>query len=531
MVLTVAQTSAFFTNANQMAMPAATVAQLANEGISTVSDLVDFDKDSLQQIASNLRRPGGRIPDPDPNAPRGATIPTPPFVFGAKSQMRLGVACNLVRFYETIGRPLTASNISWNPIMSRFGEIWKSIKEKRQEDEPSTPTINKSLPVMKWTEAFSDHLHRCIGVRMIPLAYVIREQTAVPAACPPLEPNQPFSEANGSIEEDLIQRSLHTHGLFKTDNASVYFKLEEATRSTPQADSIAPFQKKKDGRGAFLALLKQYAGEDKWNAIIKKHDNILHTRKWKGQGNFSLESFIQVHRNAFVSMKAAVQHVAFQLPNEHTRVTYILDAIECEDASLQAAMANIKGDTVVGGKRTDFELAAAHLLPEDPVARKRQSTKRPVADISAMDVDEGPPTRGKPSDKRYGIGKTGVHFRYHTPDEYKKLPQEQKAELALWRIKDPITVEQQKKKRAKSQGANKKNIAAQVKAAFASQKKKEEQEESCRDEEKAYIMSLLSNPDDDKKPAAKASASSVAAGGGTNSKVTLSSILKKAANN
>ena len=96
MVLTVAQTTAFFENANQMAIPHATVMQLHNEGITAVDDLAEFDSDSLAQIASNIRRPGGRIPDPTPSAPPGATIPTPPFVFGAKSQMRLEAACDLV---------------------------------------------------------------------------------------------------------------------------------------------------------------------------------------------------------------------------------------------------------------------------------------------------------------------------------------------------------------------------------------------------------------------------------------------------
>ena len=81
-----------------MAIPAATVAQLVDKGISTVNDLVDFDKDSLNQIASNLCRPGGRIPDPDPRAELGATIPILPFVFREKLQMRLEVTCNLVRF-------------------------------------------------------------------------------------------------------------------------------------------------------------------------------------------------------------------------------------------------------------------------------------------------------------------------------------------------------------------------------------------------------------------------------------------------
>jgi hypothetical protein len=95
MVLTAAQTTAFFEGANQMGIPNATVVQLVNEGISEVDDLSEFDRDSLQQVADNLRRPGGRIPDPTAGAAPGATIPTPPFIFGAKSQQRLLAACDI----------------------------------------------------------------------------------------------------------------------------------------------------------------------------------------------------------------------------------------------------------------------------------------------------------------------------------------------------------------------------------------------------------------------------------------------------
>ena len=99
MVLTAAQTAAFFEDADQMGIPHDTVEQLAEEGISTVNDLADFNKDSLEQLANNLRHPGGRVPDPDPGAAPGATIPTPPFAFGAKSQTkRLLVACELVQY-------------------------------------------------------------------------------------------------------------------------------------------------------------------------------------------------------------------------------------------------------------------------------------------------------------------------------------------------------------------------------------------------------------------------------------------------
>jgi hypothetical protein len=54
-----------------MGIPHATVVQLAKEGISSVIDLADFDKESLQQLAGNLRRLG-RVPDPNPAAQPGA---------------------------------------------------------------------------------------------------------------------------------------------------------------------------------------------------------------------------------------------------------------------------------------------------------------------------------------------------------------------------------------------------------------------------------------------------------------------------
>jgi hypothetical protein len=435
MVLTAAQTTAFFEDAAQMGIPHETVIQLQQEGISTVDDLADFDEDSLKQLADNLRRPGGRVPDPDPGAAPGATIPTPPFVFGAKSQKRLLVACNLVRYYNTVGRTITAPNMQWTNVMRNFEIQWKALKDRKDADEPDIPKISKALPVIKWTEAFEDYLSRVIGVRTIPLAYVIRADEAVPAAAPALEAGQPHSTEYGSIERELVARASHTHALYRDDNSTVYHAIEEATRTTQYAASIKPFQRRKDGRGAWMALRNQYAGRDKWEAEIKKQENLLHTRKWKGQSNFSLESFISQHRNAFVSMQACAEHVQYQLPNEHSRVGFLLNAIENSDAGLQAAMASINVDDGPTGKRNDFEAAASYLLPYDPVARKRTAgQKRDAASISGVDVDD---TTVSSTQTKQSIGKTGVHLRYHKNDEYAKLTTEQKLELKEWRENNP----------------------------------------------------------------------------------------------
>ena len=166
MVLTAAHTTAFFESPDQMGIPHATMVQMQQEGIQLVADLADFEKQSLQQLADNSRKAGGRVPDPDPNATLGATIPMPAFTYGAK-------ACDLVRFYQTVGRDLTAANIHWNQVMSNFEIQWKALKDRKDEDDPDVPKITKALPIIKWTEAFQDFLNRVIGARMIPMPYVI----------------------------------------------------------------------------------------------------------------------------------------------------------------------------------------------------------------------------------------------------------------------------------------------------------------------------------------------------------------------
>ena len=318
MVLTAAQTTSFFEHADQMGVQHARVIQLALEGIQTVDDLADFDKKALQKLADNLHRPGGRVPNLNPGVAAGSTIPPPAFVFGAKSQKRLCIACELVRYYITVGHNLTAVNMRWNNIIKNFEIQWKALKTKRDEDTPDVPKISKSLPILKWTQAFPDHLHRVIGVRMIPLAYVSRKDEDVPAVAPPLLAGQPHSEVHGSHEGEMIAWASYTHPMSRDNNAAVYYALEEATRSTSYATSTKPFQRTKNGRCALQALTNQYAGNDKWEAEIHKQDDLLHTRVWKGQSSFPLEGFIAQHRNAFVSMQQCAGHIAYQLPNEHT---------------------------------------------------------------------------------------------------------------------------------------------------------------------------------------------------------------------
>ena len=534
MVLTAAQVNAFFTHQDQMAIPVATVNQLAEEGIETIQDLAEFNKDTFAQVLENLRKPGGRIPNPDPNAPQGSTIPQPPFTFGAKSHRRILAACDLIRYYDTIGRDITPQNVRWNPIIKNFEEQWKALTDRRVNDDPEVPKISKSLPIIKWVEAFRDYCHRKVGMRTIPRAYIIRDNVNVPADAPALAPNLPHSVAHGSVEGDLIARASHNHPLYRDDNAHVYYDIELAVRGTAYAATIRPFQRNKDGRSAFLSLCNQHAGNDKWQAELKKSEDVLHNRVWKGQGSFPLEKFVGQHRNAYIMMHECSTHVEFQLPNERTRVTYLLDAIQCGDAPLQAAMALVRNDTGEEGKMNNFEATASFILPHCPVAKRKQSTKRGFASISDVTGDTNADVSAT-SGIRNGIGKTGVELRFYKKKEYDALTREQKEELREYRLKrnekkssnEPESSKKKLKKEAKSQ---KKMIAAAVKEEMQKQQSTTQDKDEEFDFE-SYVKSVVASA---VKGTKTASTSSTTANKSskitfeTPPKSTLNSILRRA---
>lgn len=538
MVLTSAQTTAFFEDANQISLSHETRVKLQEEGITSVGDLMDFDKDTIEKIAANLKSPGDRIPNPDPGAAPGSTIPRPPYPFGAKSQKRLLAACELVRFYTTIGRELTSQNIRWDPVIRNFEQQWKALKARKDADDIEVPKISKNLSIIKWTEAFEDYLHRKIGARTIPLAYVTRGEVLVSPTCPDLASNAPHSEQYGSVEMDLVARSSHNHPMYRDDNLSVYYDLEEATRGTSYAASIKPYQRAKDGRGAWLSIIAQYAGQDKWLAEIKKMDELLHNRVWKGQSNFSLEKFIAQHRNAYVSMQQCAEHVTFQLPNEFTRVTYLVDAIQCGDAGLQAAMALVRADDQPPrGKMFNFEATASYLLPYDPVAKKRTAqVKRGPSQISDVSADFEADVSAASGSSKPAVGRTGVEFRFYKKQEYRNLTTEQKDELREYRKTQGTNTAKgssqkraaDKAKRAKKGGGGsetdqKKWIAAAVKAQIAETKTNDD----AADELHRYIVSVVTAAQAEKlSPATKSSEPAP-----PKAPLSLQSILKRAKNN
>lgn len=432
MVWTNAQTTSFFTDATQMALPPRSYAQLATEGITVVDDLAEFNDEDFKQMVYNLAHPPATVVPADPAAVPPVlahTIPTDPYILGAKSLRRLKIAAKAIRYYQSVQRATDSSNMHYVRVLSKFELQWEAIIAKGKEDEPDVPKVTKNLAITRWSESFNDFMNQVYGSRDTPLSYVIRPSVDVPVPAPDLLNNQPHSAQHGSVEGELIARLSHTHPVFRDDNKAVYLHLEVATRGTVYSASITPFCRTKDGRSAYMALISQHAGVDKWERELKSNENFLKTRFWKGNSNFSLEKFIEQHRAAYISLQRCAEHITYQLPNENTRVRYLMDAIQSSDAELQAGLAAVRTDNVgPTSKRNNFEAAVTCLLPCDPVARRRKSTNdRANANIASVSTSTSE-SKVKPS-----MGKTGVELRYYKRAEYQSLSDEQKLELKEWR--------------------------------------------------------------------------------------------------
>lgn len=107
-------------------------------------------------------------------------------------------------------------------MLKNFEYEWKAIKSAKDDsNDLDLPKVSKTVNIVKWIEAYENYSRQRIGVRNAPLAYVIRENEAVPPP-PPLKAGEPYSEAHGSVREEMIARLSHVHGLFHDDSTSVW---------------------------------------------------------------------------------------------------------------------------------------------------------------------------------------------------------------------------------------------------------------------------------------------------------------------
>ena len=214
MVFTAAQITSFFEDAAQMGLSNRTRLYIQGEGINHPDDLQEFaEKDAWDQIIENCKMP------PQSANAAGVLINQQPFIFPAKSLMRLRIAARVVDYYARTSRLLTAANMMWVRLNS-FNVEWKVIQDrKKANDELQLLVILKQLSIVAFFEAYESYCSEFIGAADCPLTWIYREEDTVAVNPPPQEMDQPYSTGHKSVAGEMVQRFSHTHPLFRVDNA------------------------------------------------------------------------------------------------------------------------------------------------------------------------------------------------------------------------------------------------------------------------------------------------------------------------
>ena len=94
------------------------------EGLETIEDFAEFEKEDIETLCASVRKPGGMIPNPNAAAPGApATIPNPGYAIPAICEKRLVSAAYAAKIYAMIGRDITMNTMNRERLKRVFSKL------------------------------------------------------------------------------------------------------------------------------------------------------------------------------------------------------------------------------------------------------------------------------------------------------------------------------------------------------------------------------------------------------------------------
>ena len=225
------------------------------------------------------------------------TIPYTGIMVSQRAETNMQLALYTVRHDNRISR---ATNVTtMNPTSIRRLRELKIKEDSRDGDPPTAPTIDpKNWP--KTMEALQDYFSCVLGETKAPLAYIIRDVAAVPA-----EADDPAGNYD-TPENEMIARMPHQDAqgedlpTYIHDRSKVWQTMSEVCRDDKCWTYVKPFQRSRDGRGAFQALHTHYLGANHVNNMASVAEAKLAQAKYYGEKRrYNFESYISTLNEQF----------------------------------------------------------------------------------------------------------------------------------------------------------------------------------------------------------------------------------------
>ena len=154
-----------------MGLSARTRAKMETDGLKLLENFTDFsENEDLDALYCTFLKPAKTTFGAGVNARLREVaqyeIPT-------RSQIRLQVSRKMMAYYTMVGRLVEANDLLW-PVMKSFNEQWKALLEKKAANDRDPPKLDKNKLVYRWMEQAEQYLTQKIGVKNVPLTYLVR---------------------------------------------------------------------------------------------------------------------------------------------------------------------------------------------------------------------------------------------------------------------------------------------------------------------------------------------------------------------
>jgi hypothetical protein len=430
------------------------------QGIDSVRELGYLNDEDVINLCKTIRCPGGHLPNPAYVA-GGAMDPTIPYtgiMVSQRAETNMQLASYTVRHHGRISR--TTIVPAMNPTSIRRLRELKIKEESRDRDPASAPTIDpKNWP--KTMDALEDYFSSVLGETKAPLAYVIRAEAEVTDEADDLPANY------DTPENEMIARMPHLDPAgellptFIHDRSKVWQTISEVCRDDKCWTYVKPFQRSRDGRGAYQALHTHYLGANHVNNMASIAESKLAQATYYGEKRrYNFESYISTLNEQFQVLNN-LRRYGYAGIDESSKVRRLNSGIKTD--KLNAPKAQIMSSRAL---QDNFEDSVG--LYQDFIAQSKPQNDNDEFNVSGFEGGGGGGAgsgggrgrgggrfndrggrgggrgagrfggrgRGRGGDRKrkYNSGGGNVEDRHYSPHEYAELNSDQKSKLRSLRL-------------------------------------------------------------------------------------------------
>lgn len=282
-----------------------------------------------------------------------------------------------------------------------------------------------------WVEAFDslfEYYNTIIGESdKIPLVYLLRNDEFVPLHADDPETNY-SSKYSQMCKRMPMNDTLPSGDVVRTkfydeDNRKLWEKLSLIFKGSVHFTHLKPFQKERDGRGAYQALRSQYLGPKVTRSMAKDADDEINKLRYVGEKRrYNFDTYVNAHKrihNVYDDLKATGHHEGI---SEETKVRKLMAGINnrhLEAIKGQVCTSDELGENFekcVGAFKT-YIAQSKHLFTGDDKDRS--------VGIGAVNTNK----KRHNDQVNWDTSDVEVELRHYSPEEYKRLTGPQKLKL------------------------------------------------------------------------------------------------------